>query len=218
MKSNKEKRLLKTEPRFKIQLTDEQKEVKSKFYEYDINFVNGRFASGKTLVSCNIALTAFRKKQFNKIVITRPMVRNTHGFLPGSIEDKMAPLVAPIIHNLNMLQSPNTTDKMQADGELEILPIDFAKGITFVDSVVIVDEYEDLNYEDFRLLLTRVGRDSKIIFCGDERQVDKSINKHSCIYDVKKLKESNLVGYSVLTSNHRNEAISKVLKYLEDEN
>ena len=214
-KDNKEKRTLKREPKLRLQLSPEQKDAKSLFYEYDVNFIHGDFGSGKTLVACAIALSSFRKKEFNKIVITRPIVKNSIGILPGEIEDKLQPHIAPIVHNFNMLQAVSTTEKMMKDRSIEILPVDFAKGITYVDSVVIVDEYEDLNYEDFRMMLSRLGRDSKIIFCGSKEQIHRSINKNSCIYDTIKLEDSGVVGYTTLKQNHRNEAIKKVLDFLE---
>lgn len=214
---NKDKRKLKKEPRLKLQLNEEQKEVKAKFYENDVNFIHGDFGSGKTLVACAIALSSFRKKEFNKIVIARPIVKNNVGYLPGTIKEKLDPYIAPIVHNFNMLQAISTTEKMMNEGEIEILPVDFAKGITYTDSVVIVDEYEDLNYEDFRLMLSRLGRDSKIMFCGSKEQIDRSIGKHSCIYSTMKLEEKDIVGYTTLKSNHRNKSIEDILNYLENE-
>src|SRR5690606_37575805 len=101
----------------------------------------GDFGSGKTLLACAIALSAFRKKEFNKIVITRPIVKNSLGYLPGSSDEKMEPWIHPIVHNLNMCQALATTEKMMRNKGIEILPVDFAKGITYVDSCVIVDEY-----------------------------------------------------------------------------
>ena len=215
MKNNMDKRKLKNEPKLNIQLNDEQKEVKKLFYKYDVNFVHGDFGSGKTLVSCAIALSSFRKKEYNHIIIARPAVKNNVGFLPGDIKEKLEPLIAPIVHNFNMCQSPNTTEKMMSDHSIQIMPVDFAKGITYVNSVVIVDEYQDLDYEDFRMMLSRLGKNSKLIFCGSKEQIHRSIGKQSCIYDTLKLKNSNLVGYSTLKSNHRNPAITNILNYLE---
>jgi phosphate starvation-inducible PhoH-like protein len=213
---NKEKRKLKNEPKFKLQLNEEQKDAVTDFYYNDVNFIHGDFGSGKTLLSCYIALSSFRKKEFNKIVITRPIVR-TIGYLPGDVKEKLDPYIAPIIHNFNMLQSPVTTEKMIADGDIVILPVNFAKGITYTNSVVIVDEYEDLNYEDFRMMLSRLGKDSKLIFCGSKEQIDKSIGSRSCINSTLKLEDSNIVGYNTLKANHRNTSITKILNYIENE-
>jgi phosphate starvation-inducible PhoH-like protein len=214
---NKNKRKLKGEPKLKLNLNEEQKEVKTLFYAYDVNFIHGDFGSGKTLVACAIALSSYRKKEYNKIVIARPITKNMIGYLPGDIKDKLDPYVSPIVHNFNMLQEVEKTERMMDDGIIEILPVDFAKGITYTDSVVIVDEYEDLNYEDFRMMLSRLGRDSKIIFCGSKEQIDRSIGSKSCIYSTIKLEDSNIVGYSTLKANHRNNAITEVLQFLEDE-
>lgn len=214
-KANKEKRPLKNEPRLKLALSQEQKEAKALFYEFDVNFVHGDFGSGKTLLACAIALSAYRKKEFNKIVIARPATKNAVGFLPGDIKEKLAPLVAPIVHNFNMLQAPDTTQRMMDKLDIEILPVDFAKGITYVDSVVIVDEYEDLDYEDFRMMLSRLGKNSKIIFCGSKEQVHRSIGKKSCIWKTIELEGSGLVGYSTLKENHRNKAIKEITDFIE---
>lgn len=215
-KDNKDKRKLKREPKLNLDLSPEQKGVKALFYEFDVLFVHGDFGSGKTLVACAIALSAYRKKEFNKIVITRPISRGI-GWLPGDIKEKLDPYVAPIMHNFNMLQAVSTTEKMFNDKQIEILPVEFAKGITYVDSVVIVDEYEDLNYEDFRMMLSRLGRDSKIIFCGSKQQIDRSIGANSCIHETMKLEDSGLVGYSTLKENHRNPAIKQITDFLEND-
>lgn len=216
MTQNKDKRKLKTEPRLKVKLNDEQKEVVRLFYEYDVNFIIGDFGSGKSLAAVYIAIAAFRKKQFNKIWITRPMLKNQLAALPGDINDKMGPYVFPIIQNLEVCQGKEITQKMHEKGMIEILPVSVAKGVTFIDSVVIVDEFQDMDYQDFRTILTRVGKDSKIIFCGSEQQIDKVIGKNSCIHDVMKLRSSKLVGFSELTANHRNPILSDIIKYLEE--
>lgn len=208
---------MKTEPRLKVRLNEEQKEVVRLFYEYDVNFILGDFGSGKSLAAVYTAIAAFRKKQFNKVWITRPMLKTQLAALPGNIEEKMQPYIFPIIQNLDICQGKDNTLRMKEKGILEIMPIEVAKGVTFVDAVVIVDEFQDMSYQDFRTILTRVGKDSKIIFCGSEQQIDKSIGKNSCIYDVMKLRSSKLVGFSELTANHRNPILSDIIKYLEDE-
>ena len=94
-----------------------------------------------------------------------------------------------------------------------LLPVE----VTFMESVVIVDECQDMDYQDFRTILTRVGKNSKIIFCGSEQQVDKSINVKSCISKILTLKDSGLVGFTELTANHRNESLIEIINYLENE-
>lgn len=211
---NKEKRPLKTEPNLKVQLNDEQKEVVKMFYEHDVTFIHGDFGSGKSLVASHIALTAFRKKQFNNIWITRPMLDKI-GALPGTVEDKLAPYVFPIVQNLEVCQGKEITDKMQKEGLVKIMPIEVAKGCTFMDAVVIVDEYQDMCYQDFRTILTRLGKGSKMIFCGSVQQIDEAIGKKSCIHKTIELEASGLVGFKSLKSNHRNPILTSIINFLE---
>tara|TARA_R110000822_G_scaffold302649_1_gene426920 strand:- start:10287 stop:10943 length:657 start_codon:yes stop_codon:yes gene_type:complete len=217
MADNKNKRQLKTEPRLKVNLNDEQKEVVRKFYEYDVNFVLGDFGTGKSLVAVYAAIAAFRKKQFNKIWITRPMLKNKLAALPGTMDEKMQPYIFPILQNLDVCQGKLTTENQRKSGDIEIMPIEVAKGVTFMESVVIVDEFQDMDYQDFRTILTRLGKHSKIIFCGSQEQVDKAINGSSCIHQALKLRDSNLVGFTELSMNHRNPALNDIIKYMENE-
>lgn len=214
---NSEKRVLKTEPKLNVTLNEEQKEFIKLFYEYDVNFILGDFGSGKSLTAVYAALTSFRKKYFNEIWITRPMLKNELAALPGDIKDKMSPYVFPIMQNLEVCQGKELTDKMEKEGLIKIMPVSVAKGATFMKSIVIVDEFQDMNYADFRTILTRLGKDSKMIFCGSLQQIDKQIGKNSCIYDVLKLQKSNLVGFKTLTANHRNPVLTNIINYLENE-
>ena len=214
---NTEKRVLKTEPKLKVDLNEEQKEFVELFYQYDVNFLLGDFGSGKSLAAVHTALKAFRKKQFDSIWITRPMLKNQLGALPGELEDKLGPYTFPIIQNLEVCQGKEMTDKMQKEGLIKVMPIEVAKGVTFIRSVVIVDEFQDMDYEDFRTILTRLGNGSKMIFCGSKQQIARQINKSSCIKDVMRLENSGLVGFKTLTANHRNPILTEIIKYLESE-
>lgn len=214
-KPNKSARPLKTEPKLKVDLNGEQKEFVKMFYEYDVTFLLGDFGSGKSLAAVHTALTGFRKKQFNNIWVTRPMLKNKLGALPGEIEDKLAPYIFPIVQNFEVCQGKEITEKMQKEGLIKIMPIEVAKGVTFMDAVVIVDEFQDMDYQDFRTILTRLGKNSKMIFCGSKQQVDKMLGKNSCIYDALKLEDSGLVGFKTLTSNHRNPILTQIIEFME---
>jgi len=214
-KENKEKRVLKTEPKLKVDLNEEQKEFVKLFYEFDVCFLHGDFGSGKSLAAVHTALSAFRKKQFNNIWITRPMLKNSLAALPGTLEEKMSPYTFPITQNMEVCQGKEMTDKMLKEGMVKIMPIEVAKGCSFIDSVVIIDEYEDMTYADFRTILTRLSKGSKMIFCGSKEQIDKQIGKNSCIYDTMRLENSGLVGYKTLTANHRNPILTNIIDFLE---
>lgn len=212
---NKEKRPLKTEPKLGIEPNAEQKEVVATVYNKDVTFVLGDVASGKTAISAYIALTMFRKKMVNKIWITRPILKNNLGILPGTIDEKLNPYVFPIIQNFQVLQGKQQTEKMMENGDIQIIPIDVAKGITFMDSFVIVDEFCDMDYQDFRTILTRLGKTSKMIFCGSVEQIDRSMKNTTCYHETKKLKKLDVVGYHTLTANHRNPILTEILNFLE---
>lgn len=218
--ANSDKRSLKTEPKLNVDLNEEQKEFVELFYRYDVNFLLGDFGSGKSLAAAHTALKAFRKRSkelpIDNIWITRPMLKNNLAALPGTMEEKMAPYTFPIIQNLEVCQGKETTDKMLKEGDIKIMPIEVAKGVTFMKSVVIVDEFQDMTYLDFRTILTRLGNGSKMIFCGSKEQIDKQIGKNSCIYDILKLEQSGLVGFKTLTANHRNPILTDIINYLEN--
>lgn len=215
--ANIDKRKLKTEPKLLVDLNDEQREFVELFYKYDVNFLLGDFGSGKSLAAVHTAIKSFRKKQFNNIWITRPMLKNSLAALPGTLEEKMAPYTYPLVQNLEVCQGKEITDKMLKEGIIKIMPIEVAKGVSFMKSVVIVDEFQDMDYVDFRTILTRLGKDSKMIFCGSLQQIDKNIGKHSCIHSILKLENSDLVGFKTLTANHRNPILTDIINYLENE-
>lgn len=211
------KTVQKTPIKYNVSLTDEQKLVKASVYDKDVNFVLGEFGTGKTLVACLIALDFLFKKDnnINKIIITRPIDFNATGYLKGTIEEKMALHIMPIKQNLYNAYNKEKIDKLFQEGIIQILPIDYMKGMTFLNSITIVDEFEDITYEDFKLILTRLGKGSKLIFTGSEEQIDRRINSHSCMHRIKCLKDSDLVGFHTLTVNHRNEDIVRILNYIK---
>lgn len=201
-------------PRVNIKFDEQQREAHQKFHEYDVNFLTGKFASGKTACAVAMGILSYRKKLLESIWITRPVIRNNVGYLPGRVEDKMDPWVFPIIQNFNQCQSPVQTEKMIKDGTIVIKPVDFLRGVTTPKKgLFIVDEFQNLSYEDFKVVLSRLGKDSKIIFCGDPTQSDYQVV--SCYPKIKHLKDSGLVGWTELTSNHRNPVLTNIFDILD---
>lgn len=209
------RRGIKGEIKFELSLTEEQRLVKASVYNRDVTFVLGDYGTGKTLSACQIALELLFKKHVEKIIITRPIDFEKMGYLKGNMDEKMAYHVMPMKQNFYMTYKKELIDEYFKDGIIQILPIDIMKGMTFVNSITIVDEFEDISYEEFKLILTRLGRGSKLIFTGSAEQTDKKV-KDSCINQIKKLENSDLVGYHTLTVNHRNEDIAKIIEYIEN--
>jgi len=210
----KEKKKPKGEIKFKLTLNDEQKEAKQLIYSNPIVLLKGMAGSGKTLVACQAALDMYFKKDIEKIIITRPTVAKEEiGFLPGDLKEKMDPWLAPIYANLHLLYDKEKVEKMVADGEIEIVPFAFMRGRTFPSSFVIVDECQNITHGQTEMMLGRLGKGGKMVFCGDIAQIDLKIRKDSGIDFFLRLEERvKGVKVMILKTNHRHEIVEEVLK------
>lgn len=204
--------------RFSISLSEEQKAAKSEILKHPFNFIVGKAGSGKTLLAVQIALDMFFKRNVNKIVITRPTVSNEdNGFLPGSLEEKMEPWLVPIKSNMRKVYNkPAILDKMMVDENIELVSLSHFRGRTFDNSIVIVDEFQNLTKQQLLMVLGRVGKGSTMILCGDKQQIDLKFNNDSAIHEVPKLKGSNWVYDIVLKDNHRHESLDEILRLLTE--
>jgi len=216
--SNLEKRKPKNPVKFKIELNEEQKSAKSIIFENPITLLKGMAGSGKTLVACQTALDMFFKREIEKIVITRPTVaKEDIGFLPGDLKEKMDPWLAPIYANLYMLYNKEGIDKMVQEGHIEIVPFAFMRGRTFPNTFVLVDECQNITHGQTEMMLGRLGRGGKMVFCGDLAQIDLKQKKDSGIGFFVRLEE-NIKGVKIvsLKTNHRHEIVEEVLKIYSD--
>jgi phosphate starvation-inducible PhoH-like protein len=202
--------------RFSISLSNEQKDAKAKILNHAFSFVVGKAGSGKTLLAVQVALDQVFKKEFDKIVITRPTVATEdNGFLPGSEKEKMEPWLVPIVSNMRKVYNKqNKIDKMLESEEIELVSLSHFRGRTFDRSVIIVDEFQNLTKAQLAMALGRLGKNSIMIFCGDNQQIDLKDKNYSAIHEVSKIKDSYFVYKVVLEDNHRHEAIDDVLDKL----
>ena len=119
-------------------------------------------------------------KDVGKIIITRPTVsKEDIGFLPGDLREKMDPWVQPIYQNMFALYDKVKIEKLIEEGKIEIVPVSFMRGRTFLDSVIIVDEAQNVTHEQMEMIVTRIGLRSKMIVCGDDYQVDLKSKRDS---------------------------------------
>jgi phosphate starvation-inducible protein PhoH and related proteins len=201
----KEKRKPKNPIRFKIQLNEEQKEAKAKILDNTVTLLAGAAGSGKTLLACQIGLERLFMREVDKVIITRPTVSKEEiGFLPGDLREKMDPWVQPIYQNMYLLYDKDKVEKHIQAGDIEIVPVSFMRGRTFVNSIVIVDEAQNVTHEQMEMIVTRIGKGSKMIICGDDHQVDLKQKRDSgfkFLYTAAK-KIKNMVGIT-LKENHR---------------
>jgi phosphate starvation-inducible PhoH-like protein len=214
----KEKRKPKGEIKFKLSLNDEQKEAKQIILDNPVVLLKGMAGSGKTLVACQVALDLVFKKEMSKIIITRPTVSKEEiGFLPGDLKEKMDPWLAPIYANLYLLYDKEKIDKMVQENQIEIVPFAFMRGRTFPNSFVIVDECQNITGPQTEMMLGRLGKGGKIVFCGDLAQVDLKSKKDSGIGFFPRLEE-RIKGVKIITlkKNHRHEIVEDILKVYDE--
>jgi phosphate starvation-inducible protein PhoH and related proteins len=209
------KRIPKNPIKFKLQLNEEQKQAKKVILENTITLLAGSAGSGKTLLACNVALDGLLRRMYDKIIITRPTVSKEEiGFLPGDLREKMDPWVQPIYQNFFQLYDKVKVEKLIEDGKIEIVPVSFMRGRTFLDSLIIVDEAQNVTHEQMEMITSRLGLRSKMMVCGDSHQTDlkkKSDSGFKFLYSASR-KIKNLAGVT-LTTNHRNEIVEELIEY-----
>jgi len=213
-----EKRKPKGPIKFKIQLNEEQKEAKAKILNHTVTLLAGSAGSGKTLLACQIALEKLFTREIEKIIITRPTVSKEEiGFLPGDLREKMDPWVQPIYQNMYTLYDKVKIEKLISDGAIEIVPVSFMRGRTFLDSVVIVDEAQNVTHEQMEMIVTRIGLRSKMIICGDDHQVDlkrKADSGFRFLYAAAR-KIKNMCAISLKT-NHRDPIVEDLINLYDE--
>ena len=163
-------------------LTDNQKVVFNTWKKDKNQFLFGAAGTGKTFCALYLAIQAVLnlKTSYDKVVIVRSLIPTREiGFLPGDEEDKAALYQVPYQNMVQfMFEMPNEQqfnrlyDKLKSQGSLFFLSTSFLRGLTFDNSIIIVDECQNLNFHELDTIITRVGQDSKIIFCGDFDQTD----------------------------------------------
>ena len=213
------KRAPKNPINFQIQLNEEQKQAKAEILDNTITLLAGQAGSGKTLLACNVALDGLFRRQYSKIIITRPTVsKEDIGFLPGDMREKMDPWVQPIYQNFYTLYGKDRMQKYFDDELIEIVPVSFMRGRTFLDSMIIVDEAQNVTHDQMEMIVSRLGLRSKMIICGDDRQIDlrkKSDSGFRFLYKASR-KVKNLKAIT-LTTNHRDPIVDDILDYYEEE-
>lgn len=203
--------------KYDIQLNDEQKYAKENILKYPFSFIHGNAGSGKTLLACATAADQFFKKSIQKIVVTRPTVATEdNGFLPGGIDDKMDPWLVPIRHNFRKYYNKKEKwDQLEKDGFLEIIPLTYFRGQTFENAICIIDEYQNLTSNQLKMCIGRLGLNSRMIFCGDEQQIDLKNRNNSAFWEVSKIDSSDHVYLTTLLENHRHPAVAELLELLK---
>lgn len=153
--------------------------------------VTGPAGSGKTALACRHAAKLLSKKKIDKLIITKPAVSvdEEHGFLPGDIRKKMTPWLLPMIDALNENMEKTKVESLLRNDVIEIAPMAYMRGRTFKRSFILADEMQNSTPNQMKMVMTRLGEDSKMVLTGDIKQHDR-LNEESGMIDfIKRLKD-----------------------------
>lgn len=214
-----QKRKPKNPIHFQIQLNEEQKEAKRAILDNTITVLKGSAGSGKSMVAAQCALDLLFRRDVEKIVITRPTVTSGEevGFLPGGIDDKLAPFTAPVYDNMYRIYNKEKIDKCLQEGLIEVIPLAFMRGRNLSNCCVVVDEAQNITHRQMELLLGRLCNGSKMIVCGDVAQIDLKDKKTSGFdFICKNFKDVKGFGLYTLKTNHRHPIVEDVLNIYQE--
>ena len=152
----------------------------------------GPAGTGKTYLAVAEAVAAFRAKEVNRIILTRPAVEAGErlGFLPGDLQNKVDPYLRPLYDALFDMLGPDTYTKYLERGNIEVAPLAYMRGRTLDDSFIILDEAQNTTREQMKMFLTRLGFGSKIVITGDVTQIDLPHDKVSGLKDAIRVLEN----------------------------
>lgn len=146
----------------------------------------GPAGTGKTYLAVAMAVKAFREREVNRIILTRPAVEagESLGFLPGDLQQKVDPYLRPLYDALFDMLGSDTYQKYVERGNIEIAPLAYMRGRTLDDSFIILDEAQNTSAEQMKMFLTRLGFNSKMVITGDLTQIDLPSGKKSGLKDI----------------------------------
>ena len=181
----------------------------------------GPAGTGKTYLAVAAAVAAFRDKQVNRIVLTRPAVEAGErlGFLPGDLQSKVDPYLRPLYDALFDMLGAETYQKYLERGNIEVAPLAYMRGRTLDDSFIILDEAQNTSREQMKMFLTRLGFGSKIVITGDVTQIDLPADKISGLKEAMRvLRNVDGIGICELTNADvvRHVLVQRIVKAYED--
>ena len=206
-------------------LNEKQKELKKLIENKEICIIQGPAGVGKTYFSLLMALHLLKTEpQYKKIVLMKSLqvVKGEElGYLKGDLDTKILPYNYSYIGNLDKIfGSKYITKSFMDSGIIEIFPIAFARGCDFDNCILIIDEIQNISMNIFKTIITRIGKNSKMIFLGDSEQCDLSNKKESCMKTVMRLfKDTDFIGTLEFNIDDcvRNPIIPKILDILDKE-
>jgi phosphate starvation-inducible PhoH-like protein len=204
----------KNDIKYNITLNDEQKEAKRLILENQIVVITGRAGCGKSLVSAQTALDFLFKKQCDSIYVTRATIEVGHslGYLPGTMDDKFNPYLEAFMENLSKCYDKTKIEQYVHDGRIVAYPIQFIRGKT-IDDILVVEEAQNLTKAEMLAVLTRLGKSGKIVINGDNEQRDIRDQYNGLDYVIELSKKIKDIKWIKLKHNHRSDLVGKILEY-----
>ncbi|NLU10548.1 MAG: PhoH family protein [Tepidanaerobacter acetatoxydans] len=186
----------------------------------DIVFGIGPAGTGKTYLAMAMAVTAFKEKEVNRIILTRPAVEAGEklGFLPGDLQDKVDPYLRPLYDALYDILGVDSFRRYMEKGLIEVAPLAYMRGRTLDDSFVILDEAQNTTSEQMKMFLTRLGFGSKAVVTGDLTQIDLPKGVYSGLEEVREvLKDVKGIQFIYLDDKDvvRHEVVQRIIKAYE---
>lgn len=206
----------KNDIKYNVQLNEEQKECKRLIRENQIVLITGRAGSGKSLVAAQTALDYLNKGECDQILVTRATVEvgDSLGFLPGGVKDKLNPYLEAFVDNLKACMDHLKIDKYIEEELIKGCPIQYIRGKT-INDILVIEESQNITKQQMLALLTRLGKTGKIIINGDNEQMD--INPHGAInglsYIIELSKRIPEIKHIKLKENHRSDLVGLILDY-----
>lgn len=149
---------------------------------HPITLAIGPAGTGKTFIAVAVAVQALSHGKFDKIVLTRPAIEAAGeklGFLPGNEREKIFPYLRPLYDSLEKVLGRHEIDRLMDAGVIEIIPLAYMRGMSLEDAFIIMDEGQNASPEQFKMLMTRLGKGSRLVVTGDLEQSDIVEHKHT---------------------------------------
>jgi len=194
-----------------------QKKYINAIKENNIVFGIGPAGTGKTFLAVSMAVTAFKKDEYSRIILTRPAVEAGEklGFLPGDLQSKIDPYLRPLYDALYEIMGSDSFLKNKEKGLIEIIPLAYMRGRTLDNSFIILDEAQNTTPNQMKMFLTRMGFGSKVVINGDITQIDLPHNQKSGLIEAEKiLKNVDGVAFTKFTHRDvvRHELVQRIIK------
>ena len=200
--------------------TQAQKDYVDNIRAVDMVFGIGPAGTGKTYLACAMAINAYKNKEVERIILTRPAVEAGErlGFLPGDMQEKVDPYLRPLYDALYDVLGIEAAARLREKGVIEVVPLAYMRGRTLDNAFIILDEAQNTTSEQMKMFLTRMGMGSKMVITGDVTQIDLPIGKKSGLVEaLEVLRGVEDIGIVTLTHRDvvRHELVQAIVKAYE---